>query len=189
LLILSAIQLVPNIIFTKFLIGRICRWAEHDRDSFEAILHISVVSMVVLGVGTMLALIVVAPIAVNLIFGAKYARTIQILIWLTPTIPLRFVQSAYSAMLVSEANVRRRVKYAGISAFCSLALNLALLPTLGLAGAVIASIASEAVLLVLNGWGVARHLDGVRLSSSFSPSELRAAARRILLPDVVGEPL
>jgi O-antigen/teichoic acid export membrane protein len=180
LLILSAIHLVPNIIFTKFLMGRICRWAEHDAESFQAILHVSVASMIIVGTVTMIIVAMGAPYAVTMLFGAKYAGAVRLVVWLSPTIPLRFVQSAYSAMLVSESNVRRRVKYAGLSAVCSLGLNLALLPAMGLRGAAIASVASEAVLMLLNVWGVRRHVEGVRLGATFRPSQLRAAATRVL---------
>ncbi|WP_428374272.1 lipopolysaccharide biosynthesis protein [Lichenicoccus sp.] len=179
LLVISAIQLVPNIIFTKFLMGRICRWAEHDHASFHAILHLSAAGMIVLGVMVMVLVAVGAPLAVPVIFGARYARTTMVLIYLTPTIPLRFVQSAYSSMLVSEANVRKRVMFSGVSAACSLALNLLLLPTLGLTGAIIASIASEAVLLLLGMWGAARYVGNLNIGDSFRLTSLRSATHQI----------
>lgn len=188
LLLLSAIHLVPNIVFTKFLMARICRWAEHDHKSFEAILHVSVASMVVLGLATMAAVVVGAAWFVPLVFGAKYAKSVTMLIWLSPTIPIRFVQSAYSATLVSEANVRRRVKYAGVSAVASLAVNFALLPVFGLVGAAAAAVVSEFVLLVLNVWGAARHVDGVKITESFRWSVLKASAARIMQAEGVGAP-
>ena len=172
LLILSAIYLIPNVIFTKFLIARLCRWAEHDPQMFRATLHLSVAAMVVTGVAGMLVTAVMAPLVIPLMFSTKYANAIPLLVWLAPTIPLRFVQSAYSAMLVSAENVRRRVSYAGISAGCSLVVNLALLPTLGLPGAVLASILAEGVLLLLNARGVALHVPGVRLRDSVRPGVL-----------------
>lgn len=175
LLIMAAIYLVPNIIFTKFLMGRICRWAENDVKSFDAILHVGVAGMAVSGLGLMAVVMVGSSTLVPLMFGAKYAASIEVLVWLAPTIPLRFVQSAYSAMLVSDANVRRRVSYAGISALVSLSLNLLLLPTLGLRGAVLASIASEAVLMFLNMWGVHRHVEGVAVGASYRPARIKAA--------------
>jgi len=179
LLIMSAIYLVPNIVFTKFLMGRICRWAEHDVKSFDAILHVGVVGMAVSGMGLMALVMVGAPALVPLMFGAKYAASIEVLVWLAPTIPFRFVQSAYSAMLVSDANVRRRVSYAGVSALVSLSLNLLLLPTLGLRGAVLASIASEAALMFLNMWGVHRHVEGVAVGASYRPAQIKAAIRHL----------
>lgn len=179
LLIISAIQLIPNIIFTKLLMGRICRWAEHDHESFRAILHLSAAGMIVLGILVMVVVAAGAPYAVPFIFGARYAKTTMVLIYLTPTIPLRFVQSAYSSMLVSEANVRKRVMFSGVSAACSLGLNLALLPTLGLTGAILSSIASEAVLLLLGMWGVARYIDDLHIGDSFRLTSLRSATDQI----------
>nr|WP_321983100.1 polysaccharide biosynthesis C-terminal domain-containing protein [uncultured Lichenicoccus sp.] len=179
LLIISAIHLIPNIVFTKFLMGRICRWAEHDHESFRAILHVSAAAMVAVGLVTMVVVALSAPYAVPFIFGPRYAKTTMVLITLTPTIPLRFMQSAYTAMLVSEINVRRRVMFSGISAACSLALNLILLPTLGLPGAVIASITSEAVLLLLGMWGSVRYLDNIRIRDSFRIAALRSATNQL----------
>lgn len=188
LLLMSAIHLVPNIVFTKFLMARICRWAEHDHRSFEAILHVSVASMLVLGLATMAGVAIGASWFVPLVFGAKYAKSVTVLIWLSPTIPIRFVQSAYSATLVSEANVRRRVKYAGLSAVASLAINFALLPIFGLAGAATAAVASELLLLVLNAWGASRHVDGIRIGESFRWSVLKTSAARIIEAEGGGKP-
>jgi O-antigen/teichoic acid export membrane protein len=180
LLCLSAIFLIPNVIFTKFLVAPICRWAEHDARSFESILHVGVATMLAGGIVTMLVVDGAASFVIPLLFGLKYRASIQILVWLSPTIPIRFLQSAYSAMLVSEQNVKRRVKYAGISAGLSLAINLLLLPTLGILGAVIASIASETILLVLSARGATRYAACVSLISSFNLKRIRMAAAQLL---------
>lgn len=180
LLVMAAIYLVPNIVFTKFLAARICRWAENDATSYAAVLHVSVACMALSGLVLMIALIALAPFAITLLFGTKYAPTILVLIWLAPTVPLRFVQSAYSAVLVSEVNVRRRVSYAGVSAAVSLAANVILLPAIGLQGAVIASIASEGTLMVLNMWGVHRHVPVIDIRHSFQLIRLRAAALHVM---------
>jgi O-antigen/teichoic acid export membrane protein len=180
LLIMAAIYLIPNIVFSKFLAARICRWADHDPDRYAAALHVSVAAMAASGLLLMIALIGLAPITITMLFGIKYAPTIIILTWLAPTVPLRFVQSAYSAVLVSEVDVRRRVSYAGISAGVSLSANLILLPIIGLPGAVIASIASEGSLMILNMWGVHRHVSVIDIRHSFRPTHLRAAALHLM---------
>lgn len=179
LLVMAAIYLVPAIVFTKFLTARICRWADHDPASYAAVLHVSVAAMLVSGIVLMVALMVGAPIAIQLLFGPNYAATVAVLVWLAPTVPIRFVQSAYSAVLVSEVDVRRRVAYAGIGAAVSLALNLSLLPWIGLRGAVIASLGSETALLLLNMWGVHRHVAAIDIRDACRPSRLRAAARHL----------
>ncbi|WP_421740085.1 lipopolysaccharide biosynthesis protein [Caulobacter sp.] len=180
LLIIAAIHLVPNIIFTKFLMGRICRWAEHDAAAFRGVLHLSVATMAIIGLVGMVCTALGARYAMPLIFGPKYAAAATVLAWLSLTIPLRFVQSAYSAVLVQGQNVHRRVTYAGISAVASVAINIVLLPVWGLPGAVIAAIASEFILLALNAWGVGRHVAGIKLSHTFSITELRQCVTEVV---------
>ena len=180
LLIFAAINLVPNIVFTKFLFVRICRWAESDRESFAAILHVSVASMIALGVAVMVALALLAPVVTPLIFGPKYDQVISVLIYMSPAIPCRFVQSAYSAMYVSNENVRLRVRFGGVSAVSSLAINLLFLPAFGLYGAVAAFVVSEALMLALSAWGAGRYIEGIRISATFNPGLLKSAAQRVL---------
>jgi O-antigen/teichoic acid export membrane protein len=74
---------------------------------------------------------------------------------------------------INAQQMRAKVRFAGLSALVSVALNLALLPTLGLMGAVIASVMSESLLLLLTVFGLRRHVRAVTPGLALRPMAIR----------------
>jgi O-antigen/teichoic acid export membrane protein len=176
-LVISAIFLVPNVIYMRLLIAPLCRWAEHDRGRFEAALHIGVPAMAMLG--TILAIMTAVSAAwiIPLLFGTKYAASVLILQILSVSIPVRFVQSAYSSMFVSKDNMVRKVKYLSASAAAGVALSLCLVPPLGVEGAAIATVLAETTLLVLHICGTRAVITGFSLLETLRVATIRSALR------------
>jgi O-antigen/teichoic acid export membrane protein len=172
-LILSAVYLIPATTYTKFLPGKIFRWWVHDRQMFDAALHVGVAVQLVLGILSMAIVLVVVPLAVPVLFGERYGPAIPIIMISALAIPIRFVQHVYASAFYSSDHVHRKMGYMGLAAAISVIVNLALTPRFGLYGAAISAISAELSLLVLFFWGAARYIDGIDVWSTFRLSVLR----------------
>jgi O-antigen/teichoic acid export membrane protein len=186
-LIISAIYLIPSVVYMKYLVSKIFRWWVHDREMFAAVVHVGVAAGALLGLVCMLVVIGVARFVIPLLFGSRYAAAIPILTLLALAIPVRFVQHAYGAAFFSEENMKRKVWYLGGGALACLGLSAVLIPPFGVEGAALSSVCSEIVLLVLFMQGVARHVDAIDLRSTFSIAGIRTALAYIERRGASGE--
>jgi O-antigen/teichoic acid export membrane protein len=178
-LIVSTVYLVPSVIYTKYLVSKVFRWWVHDRQMFNAALHVGVAVQLILGVLGMAVVMLAAPLVVPFIFGARYSEAVPVLMVLAISIPIRFVQHAYASAFYSKEHMWRKVAYMGISAAISVILSITLTPIFGLPGAALSSVASELSLLLLFFRGVGRHVGGINVWSTFRPSILRQSMRYI----------
>ena len=186
-LVLSAVFLAPSVIYTKFLVSKIFRWWAQDRPMFVATLHVGVATQFVLGIISMVIVLIAAPVVVPLLFGARYATAVPLIMVLAPAIPIRFVQHSYASAFYSPQHMWRKVSYMGIAAALSLCLNVVLTARIGLTGAALSAVVAELSLLLLFFWGTARHIDGVDVWATFnlrvlrqSVGYIRAARERVL---------
>jgi O-antigen/teichoic acid export membrane protein len=69
----------------------------------------------------------------------------------------------------------RKSAYLGAGALVTAATSYALIPVLGIAGAAIANLLTEATLLVLHVVGTARYIDGISVTATTSVATLRHA--------------
>jgi O-antigen/teichoic acid export membrane protein len=172
-LILTAVYLVPGVIYTKYLVSKIFRWWVQDREMFNAAFHVGVATQLVLGLLGMTIVMLAAPPAVSMLFGPRYEAAVPVIMVSALAIPVRFVQQAYGSAFYSREQMLRKVAYMGIAAAISVVLNVVLAPLMGLTGAAIAGVAAELSLLLLFFWGAARHIDGIDVWSTFRPRILR----------------
>lgn len=179
-LILSALLLLPGVIYTKLLAARLYRWARHDAKTFAAAFHVGVVAMLALGILLLVGTVIAAPTLLPLLFGERYQAAVPVLLLLSLTIPLRCVQSVYSSLFTSPSDTVRKAWYLAAAAVTSVAGSLALVPPLGVNGAALAALLAECVLLVLHVIGTWRHIEAVRVSHTFRPAVLRASVRHLL---------
>jgi O-antigen/teichoic acid export membrane protein len=178
--VMTAAYLVPNVIYSKYLFGKVFRWSEHDVAKFYAVFHVGVIAMTVLGLASMVVVIVMSPVLVPVLFGAAYAGAVPILTALSVTIPTRFLQSAYSSLFFSKKNMIWQVAYSGIAALFCVSVNVVLLPYYGLKGAVIAQLATEFFLLGLYIWGGMQLNKEIRLWHSFRPTTFQLALKTLV---------
>ncbi len=178
-LLIAAIFLIPNVIYMRLLVAPLCRWAEHDRDSFAAALHAGVPAMAILGTLIAVATALAAAPLVPLLFGAQYAPAVPVLQILAVGIPIRFVQSAYSSLFVSKENMVRKVKYLSVSAAVGIAASLWLIPRFGAAGAAVATTAAEAILLGLHIYGTQAVIPGFSVFDTIRVARVRSAVRHL----------
>jgi O-antigen/teichoic acid export membrane protein len=181
LLVIMAIYLVPQVVYEKFMVAKICRWVEHDRRMLIATFHLGVLGMAVAGLICMVAAIALAKHAIPWIYGSRYNAAANILFILSLGIPIRFVQHVYSSLFVTDRNMLRKVRYAGLTALVCLISNIALLPTLGVYGAAISAIVAEMAALLLVMQAASRFIDGVELRQTVKLETIRSSLRTVTL--------
>ena len=78
-LIISAMSVVPTVLYMKFLLPKICRWAEHDRGVFRAAFHVGVPMMMLAGVCLMVLVMSLGSWLLPVLFGQDYAAGVSAL--------------------------------------------------------------------------------------------------------------
>jgi O-antigen/teichoic acid export membrane protein len=147
--IMVAVLLFPGIIYQKFLLPKMHRWANHDRERFYQVYKQGNVIMLVLGLVAMLFIWTLGPWVVSLLFGEVYQEAIGLLMILGVSFPILFVASSIGATLVTQSHMKSKVKLMGLVAILNIVLNLVLIPDFGAEGAAIATVISNFVLLVV----------------------------------------
>lgn len=146
--IMTAIYLIPATVYQKFLLSKLHRWAVHDTDKFWKVYRHANVAMLAAGILIGLALVVVSPWIVPIIFGAKYQAVVPVLTVLAICVPVRFLSTGISSALLNEKHMRYRVVVMGLSAVVVVAFNAMLIPRYHEIGAAIATVIGEGSLLL-----------------------------------------
>jgi O-antigen/teichoic acid export membrane protein len=154
--VMTAIYLIPSTVYQKFLLSKLHRWAVHDKDKFWKVYRHGAIAMLASGVLVALALVVVAPWVVPIIFGEKYRPVVRVLMVLAVCVPVRFLSTAVSSALLNEQHMRYRVVAMGSSAVMVVVFNVMLIPRYHEMGAAIATVAGEVSLLLAMYGGVRR---------------------------------
>lgn len=149
LAVMTAIYLIPTTIYQKYLLSKLHRWAAHDRPKFWLVYRNGIVAMLLLGLLIGAALVIVAPLAVPVVFGEDYRGVIGLLMVLSLCVPIRFLSTAIGAALLTENHVRYRVVAMAAATVSVIALNAAVIPRFGGIGAAAATIAGESILLLM----------------------------------------
>jgi len=146
---MAAVYLFPSVIYQKYLLPKIHRWANHDLPTLHRVYLKGNRLMAVIGLMAMAVVMMLGPYAIPLLFGAAFAPSAAPLLILAFAIPVRFVATSVGAMLVTQDNMRRKVRYMGAVAVINVILNLLLIPYYGVTGAAIATVLSEMLLLLI----------------------------------------
>ena len=154
--IMTAVYLLPSVIYQRFLLPKMHRWANHDRDMFYQIYRKGNWLMLLLGTLAMLVIFVCADWAVPLLFGEAYRDASSILKILSLSAPIIFLAFSAGATLVTQEHMKVKVKYMAMVAVINVLLNLALIPRFDLRGAAIATVVSNFLLLSLYFYGAQR---------------------------------
>ena len=156
LAVMTAIYLIPATIYQKFLLSKLHRWAAHDPVKFWMVYRRGNVGMFALGILVSVALDVVSPYVVPLVFGEAYQGVVRILIVLSLCPPIRFLSTAMGSALLTDTHMRYRVYAMAWATGVAILLNAALIPKFGEMGAAWATVTAELVLLVGTWHGVRR---------------------------------
>jgi O-antigen/teichoic acid export membrane protein len=179
-LIIAAMSLIPTVIYMKFLLPKICRWAEHDRGAFRAAFHVGVPAMLFTGICLMTLILTCGSWGLPIMFGARYAAAVPALMILALSVPVRFVTAVYGSLFIVGPDLIRKVRYLGISAVAGTIASLFLVPSLGVNGAAIATVVAEVTLMFLHIVATARFIDGIDVTQTLRVTTFRASLRHLL---------
>ncbi len=147
--IMAAVYLLPSVIYQKFLLPKIHRWAHCDRDRFYQVYRAGNWMMLKLGLLSMLAIWLLASWGVQFFFGDSYIGAVLPLSILSLGVPIRFVAINVGSSLVTQEHMRRKVWFMAVTAFLNVALNIIFIPKYGMSGAAVATVISDILLLFL----------------------------------------
>lgn len=156
LAVMTAIYLIPATIYQKFLLGKLHRWAAHDKPKFRLVYRQGNIAMFVLGLAVGAALMLLGPWVIPLIFGEQYRRVVAILMVLALCPPIRFLSTAMGSALLTDDHMRFRVYAMAFATFTAVAGNILLIPAFAELGAAWATVIAETVLLIGTYYGVRR---------------------------------
>ncbi len=146
---LSAALLVPSVIYQKFLLPKLHRWAYHDKEKFEKSYYYGNYIMLLLGILGFLFLWFFSPYFVNLFFGEKYQDSIYLVQLMAINIPIVYVASSAGSLLVTQEYMKIKVYYMGTSALLSLILSVPMIKTYGIEGAIYTNIICNSFILCI----------------------------------------
>ncbi|WP_407354021.1 polysaccharide biosynthesis C-terminal domain-containing protein [Luteimonas sp. R10] len=156
LAVMTAIYLIPATIYQKFLLGKLHRWAAHDKPKFWLVYRRGNVAMLALGLAISAGMALLGPWLVPLVFGEEYRGVVAILMVLALCPPIRFLSTAMGSALLTGDHMRFRVYAMALATVAAITGNVLLIPAFGEMGAAWATVAAETVLLLGTGYGVRR---------------------------------
>lgn len=149
LLVINAICILPGVVYSKYLMPKIHRWANQDIPKLRETYITGNKIMLILGAFMMLGVFLFGELMIINLFGKEYSKSASILLLLSITLPIKFVGHSVGAMLVAKENMHKKVKLMGFVALLNVAINIVAIPLWGVYGVAISSIVSECVLLFL----------------------------------------
>ncbi|WP_435315027.1 flippase [Cellulophaga fucicola] len=147
--ILTAILIIPTILFGKFLMPKYHRWANHNKEKFYDTYKKSNFVMILTGLVIMILLFFLANILISLVFGSDYASSINLLKILALTLPISFLAYSIGATLVTKEHMKLKVLLMGVTAVINILLNVILISKYGAEGAAVSTVISNLILLTL----------------------------------------
>lgn len=148
-MVLTAVYLFPSVVYQKFLMPKLHRWANHDRLTFYRVYREGNIAMAGTGIIAMVCVWGVADRLTVSLFGEEYRDVGDLLDLLAVCIPIRFVATSTGAALVTGSHMRRKVAFMGCAAGLNILVGVLVIPHYGVTGAVFAIIAGEGLLLWL----------------------------------------
>ncbi|SEL83930.1 Membrane protein involved in the export of O-antigen and teichoic acid [Maribacter orientalis] len=156
--ILTAILLIPSILFGKFLLPKYHRWANQDKPKFYKVYKLSNILMLILGILAMLFILIGSETFIILVFGIEYYDSIVLMNILAFCVPISFLTYSFGAVLVTRKHMRLKVVFMGSVAVFNILANLLLIPKFGPKGAALATVGSNILLMALYFWGAKKRV-------------------------------
>lgn len=147
--VMTAVYLTPSVIYQKFLLPKIHRWAVYDRGKFVAVYRKGNVAMLALGMAAMICIMLFSPWAIPFFFGEQYQHAVSVIQILSLCAPLRFLASSVGTALVTQEHMKLKVKLMGVTAGFNTILSIVLINKYGVSGAAVSTVASDLLLISL----------------------------------------
>ena len=89
-LIINAICILPTVIYTKYLLPKVHRWAKNDLIKLKKLYHFGNKLMLLLGAFSVAGIWLLSEIFIDVAFGKEYMEAAQVLMGLSFWLPIRF---------------------------------------------------------------------------------------------------
>lgn len=140
---LSAIYVFPTAIYQRYFGPQIHKWIYHDEKKVQAFYNIGNEAMIYLSAFIVLGIGLFGEILVLGIFGREYSFSYEILIFLSLSIPFRLLGNNMGTIFNTGNFVNSKLLIQSLAALINILLNYILLITMGVYGAIIATIFTE----------------------------------------------
>ena len=144
--VVAAMYLLPGVIYQKFLLPKLHRWSNHNRERFYQVYRQGNRVMLLLGTLIMIGLWATSNWMIPFLFGDDYADSVFLLNTLAISVPIMFIAFNAGATLVTQNHMRKKVQFMAVAAILNIMFNLIMIPIYGAIGAAVASVLSNAVL-------------------------------------------
>ncbi|ASW01438.1 glycosyltransferase [Paraburkholderia aromaticivorans] len=159
---LTALYLLPTVLFQKLLMPRLHRWAASGDERLERMYRDG--SKWMFASGTVLALVaaVLAPFAIPVVFGRQYEQSVSVVVLMTLSTPFRFLTVSASSVMTTSNLIRVRNRCAFAALLVSVIAGVIGVSVAGIVGAALASVAGEVVWAALSVLCARHFLAGAR---------------------------
>ncbi len=143
MLVMLAVYLLPTVVYKKFLLPRMHRWAHHEQERLARVYHEGNRVMLLLGAVFAVGILLLARPLVPIVLGQNYRGAAPVLMVLALAAPFRFFAAGAGAVITTGGLIRAKVVIMALTASGNVGLNLALIPRFGLLGAAVAVVVTE----------------------------------------------
>ncbi|HIF9407613.1 TPA: oligosaccharide flippase family protein [Photobacterium damselae] len=147
-LIINAVCILPTVIYSKYLLPKIHRWAKFDDEKLKLIYYKGNKLMLLLGLLSLISILVFAKWFIINSFGEQYNESASLLVLLSIILPFRFVGHNVGSLLVVNEYMIKKIKVMACIAVLNIILNVIFIPIIGINGVVISSIVCEILLVI-----------------------------------------
>lgn len=146
-LVINAICLLPGVIYNKFLMPKIHRWSNHDREKLVSVYHYGNKMMLALGLVIAICIIFLSDFIIKLLFGSSFSDAGIILMILSLVIPIRFLGTSIGSLLIVKDYLKTKLVIMGTVMVLNIAFNFWLVPIYGMLSVAYVTIVSDIVLV------------------------------------------
>ncbi len=164
--IIKSILVFPTVLYQKYFLPKYHRWANHNRKKFYMAYKKGNLAMLISGSIVMIGLLLLSSWMIPIIFGKEYQDSVVLTNILALIIPIYFVSYSAAATLVTQDNMKIKIKYMGITATINIILNYFLINRFDAFGAAIATFISYAILLSLYLYATKKYVFSKEIESS-----------------------
>ncbi|MFG3710306.1 lipopolysaccharide biosynthesis protein [Micromonospora sp. NPDC047730] len=158
--VLTAVYLVPRVVYQQYFLARLHRWSGTDRDAVLIAYRWGGLGMLALGT-VLAALVALGGLPVlPFLLGPEYRESATVMALLALAIPFRFAGAAVASLLTSGGLLRRKVAYQGVGALVFLVALAVATPLWGVRGTAVATVVAEVILCTLFWTAVRRRVVG-----------------------------
>ncbi|TKH02930.1 hypothetical protein FC682_20045 [Peribacillus simplex] len=147
--VLSFVYMFPNILYQKYLLPKIFRWANSDRNTLYKLYNYGSKSILLVGIILMFITCMSSFYMIPKIFGAKFSEASYVLSIMSLAIPVRLLGNNLGSILTTGKQMKTKVYYQGVGAVFNVVLNVILIRNIGIYGAAISTVLTECLITIL----------------------------------------